>query len=164
MKRLLIAVSVLAAVPFASARAGGPGACLGPEIAARAAFGGATGAQEGGVILRNRSGHSCLLTGRATVDFAVRARAFPLPVLVTAGRATNGRRRDRTLALLSGQRAFVHVRWSNWCGERYERVTVRVWLMSVEPRVHVRGSISSPRCDHSAAGSQVAVGPYERLR
>jgi hypothetical protein len=164
MKGLLFAVSALAAVPFASAHVGGPGACLGPEMAGRAAFEGATGAQEGGVILRNRSGHSCLLSGRATVDFALRARALPLPVLVTTGPATDGRRRDRMLMLRPGQHAFLHVRWSNWCGERYERVAVRVWLMSVEPRVHVRGAISSPRCDDSTTGSRVAIGPYERVR
>ena len=164
MKLLLTAVLGAVVVAFAPAHAGGPGACLGSDLAARPAFQGGTGAQEGGVTLRNRSGHSCVLAGRAIVDFSAGAGPLPLPVRVVVGRATDGRRRDRTIVLAPGRRAFVHARGSNGCGRRYEHVTVRLWLRSVEPRVHVRGAISPPRCDDAAVASRVAVGPYERVR
>jgi Protein of unknown function (DUF4232) len=164
MKRLLVAVFAVAIASLPAAHARGPGACLGRDLTARAAFQGGTGAQEGGVALRNRVGHSCLLSGRATIDFVAGGRALSLPVRVAVGRATDGRIRDRTILLAPGQRAFVHSRWSNWCGERYGHVTVRLWLRSVEPRVHVRGVISSPRCDDNASASRVAIGPYERVR
>jgi len=56
----------------------------------------------------------------------------------------------------------VHLRWSNWCGRHYSSVGVRLWLMSVEPRVPVRGTTAMPRCDNRSARSVVVVGPWER--
>src|SRR5918912_676179 len=59
--------------------------------------------------------------------------------------------------------AFVHIRWSNWCGARSAPVHLRLWIMTVQPRVQVRGTVPAPRCDSAAAGSTVAVGPFESL-
>jgi hypothetical protein len=164
MKRLLLALCVLAVVPLEPAHAVEIRACLGDDLAARANFQSATGAQEGGVVMRNQTRHSCELSGRAVVDFVPSGQSDPLPVVVAAGRATDGHLRDRTIVLASGERAFVHTRWSNWCGGGLRVVAVRLWLQSVEPRVRVRGAISTPGCDDSARSSRVVVGPYERFR
>ena len=164
MKGLLLAVFVVGIASLPPANATGHRACLGRDLTARAAFQGGGGAEEGGVALRNIARHACLLSGRATIDFVVGGGALPLPVRVSVGRATDGRVRDRAVLLTSGQRAFVHARWSNWCGQRYQHVTVRLWLQSVEPRVRVREAISTPRCDEASSPSRVAIGPYERVR
>jgi Protein of unknown function (DUF4232) len=164
MKRLLIALCALAIVPLEQAHAVSVHACLGPDLAARADFQGASGAQEGGVVLRNRTHRSCKLNGRAVIDFAAQDMPAPLPVRVAIGRGTDGHLPDRALVLSPGQRAFVHARWSNWCGDANSEVRVRLWLRSLEPRVHVRGEISTPRCDNRGLPSRVAIGPYERVR
>jgi Protein of unknown function (DUF4232) len=159
MKLLLAAVFAVAAASTSPPHAA-PAACLGHQLAARAMFEGATGAAEGGITLRNASRHSCVLRGRAIVAFA--ADGAQLNARVTVGRGTDGRRRDRALVLRPRATAFVHVRWSNWCGPRYSAVTARLWMQSVEPRVRVRGTLAPPRCDDSATDSRVAVGPYEK--
>jgi hypothetical protein len=161
MKGLLVALCALAILPSESAHALKTNACLGRDLVARAAFQGATGAEEGGVVLRNRTDRSCELSGRAVVDFVTSPSSRALPVRVGLGRATDGRIRDRTIILAPGQRAFVHTRWSNWCGERFTEVVVRLWLQSVEPRVRVHGAVAVPRCDDSSRSSRVAIGPYE---
>ena len=164
MKHLLVAACLFVVLPMKQAPAVPLKACLGRNLGARADFQGATGAQEGGVVLRNRTEASCMLSGHAVIDFVVRGETRPLPVRVAAGRDTHGRLHDRTILLAPGQRAFVHAHWSNWCGEVSRKIEVRLWLRSVEPRVHVRGGISTPRCDDSAGSSRVAIGPYERVR
>ena len=162
MFRLLLAFPAVIAVCLAPAQAAAPRACLAHDLGARAAFEGGSGADEGGIALRNRSETSCQVYGRAIVDFlAGRER---LAVKNVVGVATNGARRTRAILLKPGDRAFIHARWSNWCGLRYRRVGVRIWIQTTEPRVPVRGTVSPPRCDNPAASSPVAVGPFERVR
>jgi hypothetical protein len=163
-KSALIAFLLFASVPLFSANAVTINSCLGSDLVGRADFEGATGAQEGGVVLTNRTKESCELGGHAIVDFVAPGQSRPLPVVIAAGRDTRGRVHDRVIILSQGQSAFVHTRWSNWCGQRLPRVRVRLWLRSVEPRVRVRGEIAMPRCNSSARSSRVAVGPYERVR
>jgi hypothetical protein len=162
MKTLLVAVPVLVAVSLLPAQAATPRACLAHDLSARAAFEGGTGAQEGGIALRNRSATACRLSGRAILDFVAAGRR--LAVRNVVGKATDGTRRDRSILLAPANRAFVHARWSNWCGARYSRVAVRMWIQTTEPKVPVSGAVASPRCDDRAVGSRVAVGPFERVR
>jgi hypothetical protein len=162
MKSLLLALPAAIAVSFVPARAALPRACLAHDLVARAAFQGATGADEGGIALRNRSASACQLAGRAIIDFVVGSSR--LAVRNVVGKATNGTRRDRTILLAPGDRAFVHARWSNWCGVAYRRVAVRLWIQTTAPKVPVIGTVASPRCDDPAASSRVAVGPFERAR
>jgi hypothetical protein len=158
MKLLLSAmVLTFALLVPAEATGGGPGACFSTQLRARAIFQGATGAQEGGVVLRNISARACVLNDRPSVAFVVN-RSTVLDVRVTVDTT-----RTRTIAVLRpGRRAFVHIRWRNWCGKRYEGVAVWLWMRSVKPLVRARGAISPPRCDDSATASRVAVGPYEK--
>jgi hypothetical protein len=87
-----------------------------------------------------------------------------LPVRNTVGKATDGGRRARAILLAPSARAFVHARWSNWCGVRYSRVAVRIWIQTTEPKVLVKGAVPPPRCENPRVSSQVAVGPFERVR
>jgi hypothetical protein len=162
MKKLALALLALLAVFYAPAQASPPRACLAHDLAARAAFQGGTGADEGGIALRNRSATSCRVFGRAILDFVAGGRRLAIRNVV--GKATDGARRERTILLAPGDRAFVHARWSNWCGARYPRVAVRMWIQTTDPKVAVAGTVASPRCDDPAAGSLVAVGPFERAR
>ena len=160
MRVAFAAVLVLAAVVAVSpAPASGPRACYGGDLSARAGLQGAGGAMEGGVTVRNRSTHTCVLSGRPNVDFL--NGDTPLRPNVLPGPSTTGVRRTRALRLRPGAKAFVHLRWSNWCGPRSPRVGVRLWLMSVKPRLPVSGTTGMPRCDNRERPSVVAVGPWE---
>ena len=155
----LVVAAVLAAAGGPAAR---PRACLASDLTARAAFQGATGAAEGGVVVTNRSRSRCTVSGRPLVDLLVNGRR--LDVRQVLGRPTKNRRPQPYVLLAPGQGAFVHIRWSNWCGARNAPVHLRLWIMTVQPRVQVRGTIAAPRCDSAAARSTVAVGPFESLR
>ncbi|MGB2953795.1 MAG: DUF4232 domain-containing protein [Gaiellaceae bacterium] len=136
-------------------------ACLGPDLSARVALQGGTGAMEGGVIVTNRTSRRCTVVGRPGVSF-FRA-GQQLHVRVADGPSTTGARRPHTLTLRPRERAFVHLRWSNWCGAPSARITVRLLLRSAKSLV-VRGTSYTPRCDDAHAVSVVRVGPWEPLR
>ena len=152
-----VIVPLLASLALAS-----PPACLAPDLSARLGLQGATGAMEGGVTVRNRTAHRCVLLGRPSVWFLVRG--SQLLVRVAPGPSTTGVRRERPLTLAPGGRAFVHLRWSNWCGAPSTRITVRLYLRSKKPLLPVRGTAHTPRCDDRSAMSVVKVGPWERPR
>jgi hypothetical protein len=163
VKALVVCALIIAAVVASeSPGAAGPPACLASGLGARGVFQGATGATEGGVYVRNRSAHLCILSGRPLVDLlAGRER---LDVRTVAGTTTIGRRVARMITLAPGRRAFVRLRWTNWCGARYRTVGLRLWIQTVQPRLPVHGAVVPPRCDAPAAPSTLAVGPFERLR
>ena len=157
-----LALVVAAVVAAAGSPAARPRACLATDLAARAAFQGATGAAEGGVVATNRSRSRCAVFGRPLVDLL--ANGHRLDVRQVLGRPTTNRRPQPYVALAPGEAAFVHIRWSNWCGNRSGPVRLRLWIQTVHPRVAVRGTIPAPRCDSAATRSTVAVGPFESLR
>jgi hypothetical protein len=162
MKLGVVGLAALAVAPFPLGHAAAPRACLALHLAARAAFEGGAGAEEGGISLRNRSTSSCQVAGRAILEFVAGGRR--LGVRNVVGKSTSGARRGRAILLTPGDRAFVHARWSNWCGDRYQRVGLRVWIQTTDPKVPVKGTVAPPRCDDPSVGSRVAVGPFERIR
>jgi hypothetical protein len=149
-------------VPLLALALASPPACTGPNLSARLGLQGATGALEGGVTVRNRTAHRCVLFGRPSVWFL--DRGSQLLVRVAPGPSTTGRRREHALTLAPGGRAFVHLRWSNWCGARSTRIAVRLYLRAKKPVLPVRGTTHTPRCDDRSAMSVVRVGPWERPR
>jgi Domain of unknown function (DUF4232) len=159
MKLALAAVLVLAAVSTSSAPAGGPLLCSARTLSARASLQGATGALEGGVTVTNRRLYPCTLSGRVGVLF-VRG-GSGLSVRRVPGASTTGRRELRTLLLLSGEKAFVRLRWSNWCAKRYSYVGMLLTLRAHQPRLIVDGIAPTPPCLKRTAPSEVAVGPWE---
>jgi len=78
------------------------------------------------------------------------------------GATTNGRRRERWITLAPGRRAFVHLRWTNWCGSRADPVRIRLWFRTHEPLLRVRGSVTPPPCSEPAEDSVLAIAPLER--
>jgi hypothetical protein len=159
-KLALAALLVLAAVSVSSAPAGGPAACAPTMLSGRVSLQGATGAMEGGVTVTNRKSYTCMLYGRAGVVFLHRGAG--LNVRRVAGASTTGRRDLRALVISTGEKAFVRLRWSNWCGKHYSHVPVLVSLRARQPRLIAAGEPSTPPCLERSAGSVVAVGPWER--
>ena len=53
------------------------------------------------------------------------------------------------------------VQWTNWCGPSYMHVGVRLWLLSLKPRLAVGGSVSTPPCTNRGGRPTVQVGPWE---
>lgn len=162
MTRLALAagaVFVLGVVSTSSAPAAGPLLCSARTLAARASLQGATGAIEGVVTVTNRRSYPCTLSGRPGVVF-VRTESG-LRVQKVSGPSTTGQKDPRTIVLLSGQRAFVRLRWSNWCGTRYPYVGLLLTLRNHQPRLIVDGTAPTPPCLKRNAGSVVAVGPWE---
>jgi hypothetical protein len=150
------------AVLLAALAVASPPACRGPDLAARLALQGATGAMEGGVTVRNRTAHRCVLFGRPSVWLI--EHGSQLLVRIAPGPSTTGARRARPLTLRPGGRAFVRLRWSNWCGAASTRITVRLYLRTTKPLLPVRGATRTPRCDDRSSVSVVRVGPWERPR
>ena len=128
MKAILSAAVVVALLSIGPAAAADSQVCAASDLTGHATFQGATGAAEGGVTLVNRSTHTCTLAGRAGISFTESERT--LAVRMTIGTSTHGQRKAVTVALRSGERAFVHARWSNWCGRRYRAVGVRLRVRS----------------------------------
>jgi hypothetical protein len=153
------AALVLAAVSSSTAPAGGPLLCSARTLAARGALQGAAGALEGGVTVTNRKPYPCTLSGRPGVVFVHGDSG--LRVQKMSGPSTTGQKDSRTFLLGSGQRAFVHLRWLNWCGTRYSYVGLLLTLRNHQPRLIVDGIAPTPPCLKRTAGSVVAVGPWE---
>jgi hypothetical protein len=129
-------------------------------LGGRVSLQGATGVLEGGVFVTNRKSYPCLLYGRAGVVFLHRGSS--LGVRRVAGASTTGRREPRAVVLSTGEKAFVRLRWSNWCGKHYPHVGVLVSLRPRRPRLIASGEPETPPCLNRSAGSVVAVGPWER--
>ena len=153
------AVLALAALSTSSAPAGGPLLCSARTLTARAFLQGAAGAMEGGVTVTNRRPYPCQLSGRPGVVFVHGDSG--LRVQKMSGASTTGQKDPRTITLLSGQRAFARLRWSNWCGTRYSYVGLLLTLRNHQPRLIVDGIAPTPPCLKRTAGSVVAVGPWE---
>ena len=160
MTKLLIpALLVLAALSASSAPAGGPILCSARTLSARAGLQGAAGTLEGGVTVTNRRPYPCTMTGRASVLFIHGGSGLGVKRVV--GTSTTGERDPRTFTLVSGQKAFVRLRWANWCGKRYAYVGLLVSLKAHQPRLIVDGTTATPPCLKRGADSLLAVGPWE---
>ena len=157
---LAITLAALAAFTASSSPAGGPLPCTALRLEARGGLQGATKALEGGVTVTNRRAYPCMLGGRTKVEF-IRG-GVPISVSEVPGRSTTGRRDPRVIMLSAGERAFVRLRWSNWCGRRYASLGILLRLRANQQRLIVRGTTSVPPCVNRRAASVVAVGPWER--
>ena len=153
------AVLLLAAISTSSAPAGGPLLCSARTLAARGGLQGAAGALEGGVTVTNRKPYPCFLSGRPGIVFFHGNSG--LHVQKVAGASTRGQSDPRTFVLMPGEKAFVRLRWSNWCGKRYSLVGLLVTLRTGQPRLIVDGTAPTPPCLKRGGGSIVAVGPWE---
>ena len=128
-------------------------------LAARGGLQGATGALEGGVVVTNRRAYTCVLSGRPGVTFFHGGSG--LSVRRVFATSSTGRRELRALVLAAGAKAYVRMRWSNWCGKRYAYVGLLITLRDKQPRLIVDGTASTPPCLKRRAASIVAVGPWE---
>jgi uncharacterized protein DUF4232 len=158
-KLVVSALLVLAALSASSAPAGGPILCSARTLSARGALQGAAGTLEGGVTVTNRRPYPCTLSGRPSVLFVHGGSGLSVKRL--PGVSTTGGRDLRPFTILSGQKAFVRLRWSNWCGKRYSYVGLLVSLKSRQPRLIVDGTAPTPPCVKRTAPSVVAIGPWE---
>jgi len=150
---------VLAALSASSAPAGGPILCSARTLSARGGFQGATGGIEGGITVTNRRPYACTLSGRPGIRFF--NGSFDFGVRKLYGPSSSGWKDPRTFVLLPGQRAYVRLRWSNWCGRRFSYVGLLVTIRTGQPRLIVDGTTSTPPCFKRSAASVVAVGPWE---
>ena len=155
----LLVLVAFSAVSASSAPAGGPILCSARTLSARGGLQGAAGGLEGGIIVTNRRSYACTLSGRPGIRFF--RGGSDLSVRKASGPSTVGWMEPRTFVLLPGRKAFVRLRWSNWCGKRYSYVGLLVTLRTYQPRLIVDGTTPTPPCLKRTAGSVVAVGPWE---
>jgi hypothetical protein len=153
------ALLLLAALSTSSAPAAGPLLCSARTLSARGGLQGAAGGIEGGITVTNRRPFACTLSGRPGVRFF--DGRSDLNVRKASGPSSAGWKDPRTFVLLPGQRAFVRLRWLNWCGKRYSYVGLLVTLRTHQPRLIVDGTAPTPPCLNRRAASVVAVGPWE---
>jgi hypothetical protein len=158
-KLVLPILLVLAALSASSAPAGGPILCSARTLSASGGLQGATGGIEGGITVTNRRAFACTLSGRPGIRFLHGGSA--LNVRKVSGASSSGWTEPRTVVLLPGHKAFVRLRWSNWCGRRYAYVGLLVTLRTHQPRLIVDGTAATPPCLKRGAASVVAVGPWE---
>jgi Protein of unknown function (DUF4232) len=158
-KLAMVPLLALAAISASSAPAGGPVPCSARMLAARGGLQGATGALEGGVFVTNRRSYTCVLSGRPGVTFFHGGSGLRVRRVFAA--STTGRRELRALVMPAGAKAYVRLRWSNWCGKRYAYVGLLLTLRVEQPRLIVDGTASTPPCLKRGAASLVAVGPWE---
>jgi hypothetical protein len=173
---LAIALTVAGADFVNSAQAAQPpDPCIVSQLHATAQLQGAAGTREGAIILKNVSSRACRLKGRAAVALRdSRGAALVVhtqltgPILIGPSGLTPQQRAAGVLH--PGSRAFIAIRWTNWCGRRMS--------LPIRAVVHLPGrkhSLSAalesinttnipavpPPCNGPTLPSTLAVGPLE---
>ena len=164
---LAFALMMALAIADVGRAVGAVGSCTAQQLSATASFQGETGSEVGGVSLRNRGPHACLLPRRARLAIywkQQRLRVAETPY--AAYQPNNGQRQVGQLE--SRQRAFVPIWWSNWCGARpwgkgFFRPYLRLTLAdSTTLTVTLRhpSEIPPPRCDSPNQRTTFEVGRF----
>ena len=157
---VLAAVAALVLVPAGSS-VPQLRACTVSDLHGAGQLQGATGSMLGPIVFRNVSSLTCSLGGRPHVSIFTRS-----------GHALRTREEALTLkgigyrritALRSGQRAWLYLQWSEWCGSwprgaYVRKLTARVSL-TTDRSVKAGLESGRPRCDVHT-GSRLGVSPF----
>jgi Protein of unknown function (DUF4232) len=181
MKVLLFSVTILVvgAIPATTGEAAGVlsatyAPCAASALSLSTSIQGAAGHREGSAVFRNHSAKACVLAGRPAVELfdaagrRLQVKVAPGPTHVYDVKSVSAQ--DKRLGIVRpGYRAFVALRWGNFCGKAKLPISLVVTMgrrhdTLSAPMMFGPASkptpVDAPPCLGPTLPSTLDVGPY----
>jgi hypothetical protein len=134
--------------------------CRGSELGPKLVLQGATGKLVGGISFRIASKRPCSVFPAPPLISVVGARQRVLLYDINPADLSNARDPRSLIRLRRGDRLFVDLVWSNWCGPPPAALIVKL-RSSGRVRVPVA---ETPRCDSMKRPTRIGVSPIVPVR